>query len=68
MQLDQNLALNEEQQSAYNLITQAIEDKNAKPILVEGVTGSGKTEVYLQSIQQVIKKGKLLFYWFQKFP
>ena len=58
MQLDQNLALNEEQQSAYNLITQAIEDKNAKPILVEGVTGSGKTEVYLQSIQQVIKKGK----------
>jgi primosomal protein N' (replication factor Y) len=57
-QLDQNLNLNEEQQNAYNLITQSIDKKSAKPILIEGVTGSGKTEVYLQSIQKVVEKGQ----------
>lgn len=28
------------------------------PILIEGVTGSGKTEVYLQTIEEILKKGK----------
>ena len=32
--------------------------KESKPFLLEGVTGSGKTEVYLQIIQEVLNKGK----------
>lgn len=28
------------------------------PALIEGVTGSGKTEVYLQTIEEVLKQGK----------
>ena len=32
--------------------------ENIKPFLLEGVTGSGKTEVYLQIIQEVLNKGK----------
>ena len=52
------LKLNSEQQNALNEISQAVEKHDSKPILLEGVTGSGKTEVYLQSIAKVIKKGK----------
>ncbi|MDF1813453.1 MAG: primosomal protein N' [Verrucomicrobiales bacterium] len=32
-------------------------EKAPKPILLYGVTGSGKTEVYLQSIQHVLEQG-----------
>ncbi|MCA1963927.1 MAG: primosomal protein N', partial [Prosthecobacter sp.] len=55
----QPLTLTEEQQAAYEAVTQAIESPSqAKPILLHGVTGSGKTEVYLQAIAQVLKAGK----------
>src|SRR5213596_2997490 len=47
-----NLVLNEEQTRALNEITQALEaPENARPILLHGVTGSGKTEIYLQAIR-----------------
>lgn len=29
-----------------------------KPVLLQGVTGSGKTEVYLQAVSQIVKSGK----------
>lgn len=32
-------------------------NKGAKPVLLHGVTGSGKTEIYLQLIQEQIEKG-----------
>ncbi|MGB1172384.1 MAG: primosomal protein N' [Marinobacterium sp.] len=49
------LALNAEQQRAVDLIKQS---KGFSPILLVGVTGSGKTEVYLQSIEQALADGK----------
>ncbi|WP_368896851.1 DEAD/DEAH box helicase, partial [Priestia megaterium] len=39
-------------------ILQDIEENLHDVFLMYGVTGSGKTEVYLQSIDQVLKKGK----------
>ena len=48
--------LNEEQKFAVDSIIKS-ENRN-KVFLLNGITGSGKTEVYLQAIQEVIKKGK----------
>ncbi len=51
--------LNEEQQQAVNAIHRQITHATSTtPILLEGVTGSGKTEVYLQAMQQVIERGR----------
>ncbi|NTS76552.1 primosomal protein N' [Catenovulum sp. SM1970] len=50
------LTLNDEQVIALEQINQHL--STFKPILLEGVTGSGKTEVYLQAIEQVLKQGK----------
>lgn len=50
-------ALNEEQAHAFAAVCEAIE-RPEKPILLHGVTGSGKTEIYLQGIQRVIDRGQ----------
>lgn len=53
-----NLVLNEEQTRALNEIAQALDaPENARPILVHGVTGSGKTEIYLQAIRTALQRG-----------
>ena len=54
-----NLVLNEEQTHALNEITQALDSpENARPILLHGVTGSGKTEIYLQAIRAALDRGR----------
>ncbi|HEX4696749.1 MAG TPA: primosomal protein N' [Candidatus Udaeobacter sp.] len=54
-----NLVLNEEQTRALNQIVQALDSpENARPILVHGVTGSGKTEIYLQGIRAALERGR----------
>lgn len=52
------LQLNDEQQVAVTKILQACHEKRPETFLLEGVTGSGKTEVYLQAIADVMSKGK----------
>jgi primosomal protein N' (replication factor Y) len=54
-----DLALNPEQEVALRAVEEALAapDK-AKPILLHGVTGSGKTEIYLQAIQSTLARGK----------
>jgi primosomal protein N' (replication factor Y) len=54
------LALTLDQQLALNFILEALEvsAEAPKPILLHGVTGSGKTEVYLQALAEVIARGK----------
>src|SRR4029079_18123365 len=50
-----NLILNEEQTHALSEIVQALDaPENARPILLYGVTGSGKTEIYLQAIRAAL--------------
>ena len=50
--------LTAEQAQATNAVDQAIDEKKATTFLLEGVTGSGKTEVYLQIIQHALAQGK----------
>jgi len=54
-----DLKLNEEQVLALKQITEALDSLgSARPILVHGVTGSGKTEIYLQAINATLARGR----------
>ena len=55
---DRELCLNEEQQAAAEQIFQEWQKPEPRPTLLSGVTGSGKTQVYMRLIQQVIEEGK----------
>ncbi len=50
--------LNHEQSQAVTAIHKAIESQQYQGFLLNGVTGSGKTEVYLQAMQPVLEAGK----------
>jgi primosomal protein N' (replication factor Y) len=51
--------LSAEQENALEGIRPALRDPAAhKPIVLKGITGSGKTEVYLRAIDEVLQAGK----------
>lgn len=52
------LPLTKQQEMALHPIIEKIHNHKHDVFLVHGVTGSGKTEIYLQAIQEVIKQGK----------
>jgi primosomal protein N' (replication factor Y) len=54
-----NLVLNEEQAAALRAVEAAVAaPESSQPILLHGVTGSGKTEIYLQAIRAALEGGK----------
>jgi primosomal protein N' (replication factor Y) len=54
-----NLTLNAEQAVALTAVEEALRaPETAQPILLHGVTGSGKTEIYLQAIRSTLDAGK----------
>ncbi|MBM3333360.1 primosomal protein N' [Candidatus Sumerlaeota bacterium] len=55
---DQPLRLNPAQQVAYEAICAASEAGEFRVFLLHGVTGSGKTEIYLQAIARAIERGQ----------
>ena len=54
-----DITLNAEQATALAAVEEALADpENAKPLLLHGVTGSGKTEIYLQAIRSTLLRAK----------
>jgi primosomal protein N' (replication factor Y) (superfamily II helicase) len=51
-------SLNSAQQAAFERISQAIEARRFETFLIHGVTGSGKTEVYLTAIETALAAGR----------
>ena len=54
------IQLTEAQQKAYNEIKEGFGEQ--KPVLLHGVTSSGKTEIYIKLIQEAIDEGKQVLY------
>jgi primosomal protein N' (replication factor Y) len=50
--------LNDEQAEALDAVSDSLASEKPDPILLHGITGSGKTEVYLQATQKVLDLGK----------
>lgn len=50
--------LTEDQRRAVDAISQAASRHDGDVVLIDGVTGSGKTEVYLCAIEQALSQGK----------
>ncbi len=50
------IELNADQKRALEMVVHAVDAKDSRPILLHGVTGSGKTEVYLQAIDRCLKQ------------
>ena len=54
----QNLVLNSEQQDAFDKINASLQFNEYDEFLLFGVTGSGKTEIYIRLIEEALKLGK----------
>ena len=52
------IQLNEEQTAAFDQIAALTERDTASAVLLHGVTGSGKTQVYIRLVQKVLEQGK----------
>jgi primosomal protein N' (replication factor Y) len=53
-----DIVLTQQQEKADHLIRKALESESPRPILLYGVTGSGKTELYIRAIKEVLARGK----------
>ncbi|MGM9994362.1 MAG: primosomal protein N' [Candidatus Avigastranaerophilus sp.] len=54
--------LSEEQQKAFDEIVKKMDSGQTAPILLNGVTGSGKTEIYFRAIKKVLDEGRNILF------
>lgn len=54
----QPLTLTPEQSSCVEKINQAVADQHYSTFLLHGVTGSGKTQVYIEAIKEALQRGR----------
>lgn len=55
---DTSVDMTDRQAEVFASIDAALQQGGFQPMLLHGVTGSGKTEVYLQAIEQVLRSGR----------
>ena len=55
---DEPLTLTPDQETTLESLTVSIESQEARTILLHGVTGSGKTEIYLRAVATALKMGR----------
>jgi len=55
---EEHLVLNRDQEVALKAILDILNAREPKTVLIHGVTGSGKTEVYIQAIKEVVHFGR----------
>lgn len=55
---DEKFQLNIDQQNAVKEIVEELEKGNGQTFLLHGVTGSGKTEVYIRAIEKALEQGR----------
>ncbi len=58
VKVDEELVLNQEQQTAFDGLCQQMTREHPGTALLHGVTGSGKTAVYIRLIRQCLEQGK----------
>jgi primosomal protein N' (replication factor Y) (superfamily II helicase) len=51
-------SLTPEQKKAWDVINRELNSAKPKPIMLRGITGSGKTELYLKAAEETVKAGK----------
>ena len=54
----EDIVLSEEQQTAYDSIVAQMDREDPSCTLLYGVTGSGKTAVYIQLLKEIVRRGK----------
>lgn len=57
-----NVKLTQDQEKIFLGIKKLLSEKSKKPALIVGVTGSGKTEIYLKIINEVLKQNEQVIF------
>lgn len=55
---ERSLTLTDDQANALQRVTDAVDSSEGKTLVLHGVTGSGKTEVYIRAIEHVVRFGR----------